>query len=390
MACKVASRGLFARLFHDDPQPPSTPTICQELIQSLDVSAGWRSAEHLRSCLRTISTSLETTTSTALEKNALLSGLLDAQVPMKIMKALPGLEFEAAKDCMRLFNQILKLGTSPVVDYISSHKQILQMLLDGCGDAQVSLHSNNMLRSCTQHPRLVDLLLDAGFAAGLVKLAQHESFDISSDAFCSLRELLMTCKAVSAEYIADNHHVFFVAYHELLLSEDYFTKRQALGLLAEMLMDPSFDKLVPCYVGNDTFLQVTMNLLRDSSKPIQCTAFRVFRVFLDDTLTSTRVQRILWKNKDRLIRLVDSMSKQGDEGFAEECSVAIEALQTLALPSRKTSSEDDSPTMTSQTWCQGVPAFQLPEPSKNSQSSTAQAIGPEDYALHLLQCQAVF
>jgi len=303
-----------------------------------------------------------------------------------MIRVLPQLEFEAAKDCMRLFNQILKLGTLPVVDYIRSHKQILQMLLDGCGDAEVTLHSNNMLRSCTKHARLVELLFEAGFPTGLIKLAQHENFDISSDAFCSLRQLLTTCKTVVAAYIADNHDMFFAAYHELLLSEDYFTKRQALGLLAEMLQHPCFEEVIPSYVGNDKFLQIQMNLLRDSSKTIQSDAFRVFSLFLEDPPPSSRVHQILYKNKDRLVRLLGSMGKQSDEeDFTEACIAAADVLQALSPPSRTTSTR--SSPKSKEILPPKVPAF---ESLPTSIQTSREQVPLNDYAFPFIQWQGAF
>lgn len=384
MTCEVASRGMFARLFHAETRPSRLPAICQDLAQCLDMSARPRSPEELRCCLRTVAALLDGAKSTASEKNSLLSGLLDSNMPLKMIRVLSQLEFEAAKDCMRLFNQILKLGTLPVVDYIRSHKQILQMLFEGCGNAEVSLHSNNMLRSCTQHARLVELLLEVGFPAGLIKLAQHEDFDISSDAFCSLRQLLTTCKPVIAEYIIDHRDTFFAEYHKLLLSEDYFTKRQALGLLVEMLQDPCFAQVIPSYAGNDKFLRIHMNLLRDSSKTIQSDAFCVFSIFLADPQASTRVHQILHKNKDRLVKLLSSMGEQSDEDFAQVYVAAVDALQALAPPSRATSTR--SSPKSKEILCPMVPAFEdLPASSQTS----LEQVSLNDFAFPFIQWQWV-
>jgi calcium binding protein 39 len=184
----------------------------------------------------------EETERTDAEKSDLLEGLLAADLPARMVAILPELDFEARKDVMRLFNLILQMGTEPVFAYVRGHSQIVQSLLDGCGNAEVALHSNMMLRSCTRHAELVECLLEAGFATGLLKLTQHQTFDISSDAFSSLRELLLTHKVAAAAWLTAHFTEFCSPYNELLQAqaEDYVTKRQALRLLGEILLDRRF------------------------------------------------------------------------------------------------------------------------------------------------------
>jgi len=333
---------MFGRLFRANPQPVGMSAVCRDLVQSLDMAAG-ASSEHVRSHLHTVMTVFEASSSTQSEKSQLIKDLLDADMPVKMLEALPKLEFEAAKDSMRLFNQLLKLGTSPVSDYIRRNKQVLQLLLDGCGSPDVALQSNDMLRSCTKHAKLVEMLFEADFAVGLMNLAQHQDFDISSDAFCSLRELLMGCKPVAALYLRENSKAFFAAYHELLRSEDYFTKRQALGLIADVLVNPCFVDVVSSYVSNYRFLETNMNLLRDSSKAIQSDAVRVFDVFVTNSEASPRVHKILFKNKDRLVRLLDSMSsddKENDDGFVQDLRAAVQALKVFDKIRSRTNSSN--------------------------------------------------
>merc|ERR1719181_2568156 len=213
------------------------------------------------------------------EKSELLASLLDSDLPVRMLAVLPELDFEARKDVMRLFNHILQFGTAPLFEYVRNHGQMLQLLLDGCGNAEVALHCNMMLRSCTRHAELVVCLLEADFATGLLKLTQNKTFDISSDAFSSLRELLLTHKAAAAAHLEAHFREFFLPYNELLQAEDYVTKRQALRLLGEILLDRRFMKVMLSYVSDEQFLQIHMNLLRNCSKAIQADAFHVFKIF---------------------------------------------------------------------------------------------------------------
>jgi len=268
------------------------------------------------------------------EKAELLAGLLASDLPVRMLAVLPELDFEVRKDVMRLFNHILQLGTAPVFDYVRSHGQMLQLLLDGCGNAEVALHSNMMLRSCTRHAELVVCLLEADFATGLLKLTQNKTFDISSDAFSSLRELLLTHKAAAAAHLEAHFREFFLPYNELLQAEeeDYVTKRQALRLLGEILLDRRFMRVMLSYVSDEQFLQIHMNLLRDTSKAIQADAFHVFKIFAANPNKPPRVHQILLKNRERLVKLLDSMGKEGDESFTQDRKAVVQALRALETP----------------------------------------------------------
>jgi calcium binding protein 39 len=272
------------------------------------------------------------------EKSELLASLLDSDLPVRMLAVLPELDFEARKDVMRLFNHILQLGSVPVFEYVRNHGQMLELLLAGCGNAEVALQSNMMLRSCTRHAELVVCLLEANFATGLLKLTQHQTFDISSDAFSSLRELLLTHKAAAAAHLEGNFREFFLPYNELLQAEDYVTQRQALRLLGEILLDRRFMRVMLSYVSDEQFLQIHMNLLRTSSKAIQADAFHVFKIFAANPNKPPKVHQILMKNRERLVKLLDSMGKEGDESFAQDRKAVVQALQALEpLPTRTTS-----------------------------------------------------
>jgi len=331
---------MLGRLFRADNGGSSWPArvqaMCKELSESLGTSTSRVPAaatEQVRSCLATAIGMFEETERTAAEKSELLAGLLTSDLPARMLAVLPNLDFEARKDVMRLFNLILQLGTSPLFDYVSSHSEMLQMLLEGCGNAEVALHSNMMLRSCTRHAELVDCLLEAGFATGLLKLA-HQTFDISSDAFSSLRELLLTHKAAAAAYLEAHFNDFFLPYNDLLQVGDYVMKRQALRLLGEILLDRRFMRVMLSYVSDEQFLQIHMNLLRDKeSKAIQADAFHVFKIFAANPNKPPRVHQILLKNRERLVKLLESMGKDTDESFVQDRRAVVQALGTLeALP----------------------------------------------------------
>lgn len=325
-------------------QVVNSQALCYDLSECLDTAtlgsllSAQAATLQVRASLQSVIRVLESTTAPGSDVNQLVTSLLDADLPARMLAAMVHLDFEARKDVMRLLSAVLRLGTQPVVEYVRGHPQILQILLDGCGNEEVSLNSNMMLRSCAHNPKLVRTVLEADFALGLLKLTGHENFSISSDAFTSLRELLLTHKAASAEYLEKRFLDFFEKFNALLQGDDYVTKRQALRLLGEILLDRSFMKVMLAYVSNEQYLPFHMNLLRENSKVLQVDAFHIFKIFAVNPQKPQRVQQILYKNRERLIKLIGTLKpiKREDASFQDEQAAVIQALMHLeALPSRR-------------------------------------------------------
>merc|ERR1711874_628250 len=123
---------------------------------------------------------------------------------------------------------------------------------------------------------------------------------ISSDAFSTLHDFLLTHRASSAVFLEAHFKDFFAQFNKLLeLDSDYVTQRQALKLLSEMLLNRTFMKVMLAYVGDETFLQIHMNLLRNNMR-----AFHVLKTFVANPQKPPRVQQILYKNKGKLVQLL--------------------------------------------------------------------------------------
>jgi calcium binding protein 39 len=350
MAC-IASPGssMFARFFRNDKAcqpdvsfsellPHQGHDLVQHLLKSLTDAVSEPSALHmkrLRSCLQAALDRFESETTPDVEHTQLLASILAADLPAHMLSALPAIEFEAQKDIMRLFRQILQAGSMQVIEYVLAHNTVLQVLISGCGSADGALQCHEILRACSQHPQLAQRMLEAGFATDLLELARHQTFEIASDAFTSLRELMLTHRQVTAAYLEANFHAFFVPYNRLLEHADYVTKRQALRLLGEILLDRNHKRVLRLYVAEEQFLQVQMNLLRDNSRAVQIDAFQVFKVFAACPGKTPRVQQILVRNRERLVKLLGSLGKQDDEGFQQDQKAVIEALWMLKAAAGK-------------------------------------------------------
>jgi len=273
----------------------------------------------------------------------LLASLLRADLPAKLVACLESLCFEAQKDAMRLFTDLLRyalpLGTEAcLVAYFLSRPVILECLLDGCGHPRVFAHCAQMLRSCSRQPQLITALLKGGAASRLLELTRSETFEISSEAFATLREILLAQSAISAPAVSADFGDFFAQFHLLLGADvDYVIRRQALRLLGDVLLDRGFREVMLAYIAEDRFLQIHMNAMRDSSRAIHLGAFHIFKVFVANPRKVYKVHSILHRNRSRLVKLllVISDGRKGDTNLTEDLGAVIGLLEALEAPPMK-------------------------------------------------------
>ncbi|XP_065056108.1 calcium-binding protein 39-like [Rhopilema esculentum] len=256
------------------------------------------------------------------------------QLFASLIRNLSKLDFEAKKDVVQIFNNILRrqIGTrSPTVEYIHNEEHILFSLLKGYENPDISLHCGMMLRECLRHEPLAKLLLQSKEFYSFFKYVEMSTFDIASDAFTSFKDLLTRHKILSAEFLDKNYDQVFTNYRKLLDSENYVTKRQSLKLLGELLLDRHNFSVMTKYIGNPDNLKLMMNLLKDKSRNIQFEAFHVFKVFVANPNKAQPIQDILIKNKDRLVEFLTMFhtDRTEDEQFNDEKTYLIKQIKEL-------------------------------------------------------------
>jgi len=282
------------------------------------------------------------------EKIEMLEELIAADLPVQLLSQLCTLEFEARKDVMNLCSALLWPGLPKeiekhVLEYLRYHPRICPVLVAGYSNEEAALHCGVVLRSCMRHVELVEAFLESGQIFELIRFARHPNIDISSDAFYSLREVLMEHKEVSGPWLADRFDEFFALFNPLLQCEDYVVERQAVTLLGSMLLDRHFQRVMRAYAGNELHLQIVMNLLRDTSSTIQAEAFHVFKIFVMNPQKPPRVQQILVKNKDKLVELLQTLHavRTDDVKFNEDQKTVIGRLMPMTMPPRKVNTASD-------------------------------------------------
>jgi len=296
--------------------------------------------EGLRALRKQLELLVEQGASAHRDATRLVRCLLGSGVPDNLVAQLGTLPFEAQKDVARAFGAVLRLGTqlgleAEIAGSLRSGP-CLQALVEGVGRAETTTHCGPMLRSCARCPPLAAGLLEEGAAARLVGLAGHAHFDVASEAFCSLRELLTAPKAVSAPFLEANFDEFFGCFHALVESECYVSQRQALRLLGDVLLDRSFAEVMGRYASSMHFLRVHMELLRKGSGAIQVDAFHIFKIFAANPAKPRRMHQVLYQNRARLAKLLGGLHVRctDDDALAGDLGAVLGILSQLEAPPR--------------------------------------------------------
>lgn len=251
--------------------------------------------------------------------------VLKTDLLILLITHLPLFEFESRKDISQVFSNLLRKhsdGELITVVWVSSNPELLETLLRGYETPKVALNYGIMLRESIRHERLAEMLLPSSADAPFYKLFEYvESpfFDVASDAFASLKDLLTRHKQRVAHVLDEQYTEFFAHYHALLRSENYVTRRQSLKLLGEVLLDRSNFAIMTRYISSSENLKTIMILLRDRSSSIQYEAFHVFKIFVANPNKEPRVRDVLLRNKVKLLDFIANFqNEKADDQFADE------------------------------------------------------------------------
>ncbi|CAN6459933.1 unnamed protein product [Victoria cruziana] len=223
-----------------------------------------------------------------------------------LIVCLPKLNLEARKDATQVVANLQRQQVHSrliACDYLESNKDLMDILVSGYENMDIALHYGAMLRECIRHQSIARYVLESEHIKKFFDYIQLPNFDIASDASATFKELLTRHKSTVAEFLNKNFDWFFAEYNSKLLeSPNYITRRQAVKLLGDILLDRANVLVMVRYVNSKDNLRILMNLLRESSKNIQLEAFHVFKVFVANQNKPADIVNILITNRDKLLR----------------------------------------------------------------------------------------
>ncbi|KAG9443616.1 hypothetical protein H6P81_014956 [Aristolochia fimbriata] len=247
-----------------------------------------------------------------------------------LIVCLPKLNLEARKDATQVVANLQRQQVQSRLiasDYLEANKDLLDILIAGYEDMDIALHYGSMLRECIRHQSIARYVLESEHMKKFFDYIQLPNFDIASDASATFKELLTRHKSTVAEFLSKNYDWFFAEYNSRLLeSPNYITRRQAIKLLGDILLDRSNSAVMTRYVSSKDNLRILMNLLRESSKNIQIEAFHVFKLFAANSKKPPEIVSIFIANRSKLLRFFSDfkMDKEDEQFEADKAQVVRE------------------------------------------------------------------
>ncbi|KAK6133182.1 hypothetical protein DH2020_033072 [Rehmannia glutinosa] len=247
---------------------------------------------------------------------------------------LPKLDLEARKNATQIVANLQRQQVQCrliACDYLEKNMDLMDILITGYENTDLALHYGTMLRECIRHQSVARYVLQSEHMKKFFDYIQLPNFDIASDAAATFKELLTRHKSTVADFLSNNYDWFFAEYNSKLLeSTNYITRRQAIKLLGDMLLDRSNSAVMTRYVSSRDNLRILMNLLRESSKSIQIEAFHVFKLFAANQNKPPDIVSILHANQNKLLRLIaDFKTEKEDEQFEADKAQVMKEIAEL-------------------------------------------------------------
>ncbi|KAJ4755579.1 Calcium-binding protein 39-like [Rhynchospora pubera] len=247
---------------------------------------------------------------------------------------LPKLSLETRKDATQVVANLQRQQVHSRLiasEYLEANKDLLDILVLGYEDMDIALFYGSMLRECIRHQSIARYVLESEHMKKFFDYIQLPNFDIASDASATFKELMTRHKGTVADFLTKNYDWFFPEFNQRLLSStNYITRRQAIKLLGDILLDRSNSVVMMRYVSSKDNLMILMNLLRETSKNIQMEAFHVFKLFVANRNKPPEIVTILVTNKSKILRLLDGFKPdKEDPQFEADKEQVISEISAL-------------------------------------------------------------
>jgi calcium binding protein 39 len=281
-----------------------------------------------------------------------LSVAIEQEVILAIAMRIGEVPTELRRVGSNIWNLLLKLQDSkkryPVKDYLESKLSITDELLTRYTDnniintPSVFVTIGVMMRDTfiiskkvTENSR--KYIIDRIFPIILNTQKLNISFDVSADAFSTMRDLLLLHKASGAAWLAENFSAFFADFRALVLpvsesdNQEYVTVRQGAWLLSSLVLDRAYVSVMMQIVQDTEMLKAVLMLLSHKSRVIELEAFHVLKVFIANPRKISSIKKILAKNANRIIKILERIeeARADDKEFLADKRVVVNKLTEL-------------------------------------------------------------
>ncbi|KAJ6680546.1 PROTEIN putative-RELATED [Salix purpurea] len=265
-----------------------------------------------------------------------------------LVSCLPKLDLGARQNATHVIANLQRQrvgGRLIASEYLENNLDLMDILLPGYEDGDIALTYGAISRECIRHQIVARYVLGSEYMKKCFTYIQIPNFDIASDAQATFKELLTRHKSTVAEFLSANYDWFFQRYNsQLLQSPSYITRRHAVKLLGDMLLDRSNSSVMVRYVSSLDNMRILMNLFRDSNKTIQLDTFSSVQgsLFVANKNKPPEIVSVLVTNRSKLLRFLGDFSiDKEDEQFEADKAQVIKEIATLEITSERSCTDAD-------------------------------------------------
>ena len=286
-----------------------------------------------------------------------LKAAIECDLVLAIAARIAQVPSELRRISSNIWNLLLKLQdnktkTFPVKDYLEQHLEIIDELFAGYTDVAVISNPSVLVtigvmlrdtfilsQKVTEYSR--QFILKSIFPTILHNTQKLTiSFDVSADAFSTMKELLLLHKSSGAAWLNDNFDQFFANFRALVLPHlssesdadaEYVTVRQGASLLSSLVLDRAYVSVMLQIVQNTDMLKTVLMLLSNKSRVIELEAFHVLKVFIANPRKNPPIKQILAKNAPRIVKILERIeeARSDDKEFLADKRVVVNKLADL-------------------------------------------------------------
>jgi calcium binding protein 39 len=248
-------------------------------------------------------------------------------------------------ECRRIISAVwgflLKLESPksfqrPLVDDLVERPEPIDILISQYGNVSrgADVTIGIMLRDASRFAHIVGYILEKDLVFHLFPVMASGNFDVSSDAFQTMRELLMNHKNISAPWLSRNFTRFFNEYMKPFVNsgeDNYVVIRQSLSILSGLLLDRQFMDSMLQFVINEEYLKSVLVLLGNDSKVVRYEAFHVFKIFAANPNKPPKIAKLLGQNKSRIVKILDHIENDrlDDIEFRQDRKAVVMKIESI-------------------------------------------------------------
>ncbi len=155
-------------------------------------------------------------------------------MPM-LIENLSSLPFESRKDVAQMFNNLVRRNHDGFAEYIATDTYMVDMMIGAYRNPSTALLCGSMLRECIRYENIARKVLnDPSLWLFFDDYVHMPNFDVASDAFVTLGDLLTRHKPVVFDFLFFKFDEVLSHYNKLLTSTNFVTRRQGLKVISNV------------------------------------------------------------------------------------------------------------------------------------------------------------